>query len=78
MGKRESWHCKKNISSLLCCSNNPTVKIYDQDGNEQMAQIRGIDEMGFLEVQTQGKIVSVTPNDNSFDMLQGLIKPKTT
>jgi biotin-(acetyl-CoA carboxylase) ligase len=54
------------------------VKIYDQDGNEKMAQILGIDEMGFLEVQTQGKIVSVTPNDNSFDMLQGLIKPKTT
>jgi biotin---protein ligase len=54
------------------------VKIHDQDGNEQMAKILGIDKLGYLMVQTRDRIESVHPDGNSFDMLRGLIKPKTT
>jgi hypothetical protein len=41
--------------------------------------IKGIDDSGYLlvKVETSGKVVSVVPGDNSFDMMQGLIIPKS-
>lgn len=42
------------------------------------AQIMGIDEFGFLRVQpSEGPSITVHPDGNSFDMLSGLIAPKT-
>lgn len=42
------------------------------------AQIMGIDEFGFLLVQpSEGPSIIVHPDGNSFDMLSGLIAPKT-
>lgn len=41
--------------------------------------VKGIDDSGYLlvEVESSGKVVSVVPGDNSFDMMQGLIIPKS-
>lgn len=41
-----------------------------------MATVVGIDEFGFLVVETSKGVVTVHPDGNSFDMLQGLIVPK--
>lgn len=39
--------------------------------------IVGLDDSGFLQVhQEDGKVVTVHPDGNSFDMLRNLIVPK--
>lgn len=44
---------------------------------EKVATIVGIDEYGFLRVETgDGGICSASPDGNSFDMLNGLIAMK--
>uniref|UniRef100_A0A034W455 Biotin--protein ligase n=1 Tax=Bactrocera dorsalis TaxID=27457 RepID=A0A034W455_BACDO len=53
------------------------VNICDKFGSQQEATVIGIDDVGYLQVRTiDGTIVSVQPDGNSFDMLQGLIVPK--
>lgn len=49
------------------------------NGHEKSAKILGIDDFGFLKIQLDEnqKIESVQPDGNSFDMLRGLIIPKT-
>jgi biotin---protein ligase len=57
---------------------NAEVKIVEQTGIENTAKVLGIDKLGYLLVRTSyGKIESVLPDGNSFDMLRGLIVPKT-
>ncbi|KAL5274469.1 HLCS family protein [Megaselia abdita] len=57
---------------------NQDIKILDKSGLEKEAKITGIDDYGFLNVQLQnGAIETVHPDGNSFDMLKGLILPKT-
>lgn len=54
------------------------VDIIGPDGISQQVTIIGIDEFGFLKVQGNDKTeFSVQPDGNSFDMLAGLIAPKT-
>lgn len=52
------------------------VTIIDTKGANKTATIVGIDEFGFLKVETSKGIQTVHPDGNSFDMLQGLIIPK--
>ncbi|XP_055701269.1 biotin--protein ligase isoform X2 [Phlebotomus papatasi] len=53
------------------------VGIVDEKGDQRTAKVIGIDEYGYLKVQTDGKRAeSVHPDGNSFDMLKGLILPK--
>ncbi|XP_034485614.1 biotin--protein ligase isoform X3 [Drosophila innubila] len=53
------------------------VKICLQNDQEKDASIVGIDDYGFLKVKlANGKIETVQPDGNSFDMLKGLIVPK--
>ena len=49
-----------------------------EDGlTEERARIVGLDEYGYLRVKTvAGLEFSVHDDGNSFDMMQGLIKPK--
>lgn len=61
---------KKNIFS------SARVTIIDTKGAKKAATITGIDEYGFLVVETNKGTVTVHPDGNSFDMLQGLIVPK--
>lgn len=51
----------------------------DRHGNEKISKIIGIDEFGFLLVQEDEnkETESVHPDGNSFDMLRGLILPKS-
>lgn len=49
----------------------------DTSGNEKPVVVQGIDEYGFLSVREKnGKIFSVQPDGNTFDMCIGLIAPK--
>uniref|UniRef100_A0A182FRS5 Biotin protein ligase C-terminal domain-containing protein n=1 Tax=Anopheles albimanus TaxID=7167 RepID=A0A182FRS5_ANOAL len=54
------------------------ISIVDADGASLQGTVVGIDEYGFLLVKKQpsGETVSVHPDGNSFDMMQGLIIPK--
>lgn len=52
------------------------MTIIDKKGGSKVATIVGIDEFGFLVVDTAKGIATVHPDGNSFDMLQGLIIPK--
>jgi biotin---protein ligase len=55
------------------------VTVISTNGQEKTAKIIGIDNFGFLEIQIDDgkKIESVQPDGNSFDMIRGLIIPKT-
>jgi len=54
------------------------VRTEDSFGEEESGIVRGIDQSGYLlvELNSTGKIESVMPGENSFDMIQGLILPK--
>ncbi|GAB0088857.1 hypothetical protein DMENIID0001_033210 [Sergentomyia squamirostris] len=55
------------------------VGIVDEKGDQRSAKVIGIDEYGYLKVQTDGKRAeSVHPDGNSFDMLKGLIVPRNS
>lgn len=54
------------------------VDIVGPDGTSQRVTIVGIDEFGFLRVQgNDNSEFTVQPDGNSFDMLAGLIAPKS-
>jgi biotin--protein ligase len=56
-----------------------TVKVMSSSGQEKSAKILGIDEYGFLKIRLDNNVIeSVQPDGNSFDMLRGLIIPKTS
>uniref|UniRef100_A0A182QK98 BPL/LPL catalytic domain-containing protein n=1 Tax=Anopheles farauti TaxID=69004 RepID=A0A182QK98_9DIPT len=54
------------------------ISMIGAEGESLQGTIVGIDEYGFLLVKKQpsGEIVTVHPDGNSFDMMQGLIVPK--
>jgi biotin---protein ligase len=53
------------------------VTVQNENGTEQQVTILGLDPHGYLLVRgSNGSQFSVQPDGNSFDMLQGLIKPK--
>lgn len=53
------------------------ITIMDANGYQKHTKIIGIDEYGFLMVQTPGETVQIVhPDGNSYDMLRGLIIPK--
>ena len=56
---------------------NQRVRITTEDKtDERNVTVIGIDEFGFLQVEDGDSIFSVTDDGNSFDMMEGLIKPK--
>lgn len=58
--------------------NGTEVTVRTANDETVLAQISGIDEFGFLRVQPrEGSSITVHPDGNSFDMLNGLIAPKT-
>ncbi|CAB0001613.1 unnamed protein product [Nesidiocoris tenuis] len=55
------------------------VRIRGEDDSTVTAKISGIDDFGYLTVVApDGKIHTVHPDGNSFDMMAGLISPKMT
>jgi biotin---protein ligase len=53
------------------------VSVTEHDGSQYSAQVVGIDRFGFLRVRKEcGMEVTVHPDGNSFDMIQGLVVPK--
>uniref|UniRef100_A0AC34G4W1 BPL/LPL catalytic domain-containing protein n=1 Tax=Panagrolaimus sp. ES5 TaxID=591445 RepID=A0AC34G4W1_9BILA len=48
------------------------------DGEKEMVLIKGLDEYGYLQVQSKsnGEVFSVHDDGNTFDMMKGLIRPK--
>ena len=66
-------------STLLCCS-DAVVTLANEAGSQHTVdgKIVGLDEFGFLQVRlADGSLVSVQPDDNSFDMMRNLILPKS-
>lgn len=56
---------------------NQDITIMDASGDKRQGKISEIDDYGFLKVQlASGRMESVQPDGNSFDMLRGLILPK--
>ncbi|XP_059473791.1 biotin--protein ligase [Neocloeon triangulifer] len=56
---------------------NSEVTVQTEDGKEQRVTVQGLDAFGYLAVRgADGTQFSVHPDGNSFDMLQGLIRPK--
>ena len=55
---------------------NQIVKIRSEDGTVKNGKIISLDDDGFLLVQVEENMISVHPDGNSFDMMQGLIIPK--
>ncbi|KAH1010992.1 hypothetical protein HUJ04_000437 [Dendroctonus ponderosae] len=54
------------------------VTLTSKDGKCHQGKVVGIDDYGFLKVETSaGLRESVQPDGNSFDMMKGLIYPKT-
>lgn len=55
------------------------ITVLTTDGTEKRAKIIGIDDFGFLQIKLNEthKIEVVHPDGNSFDMLRGLIIPKS-
>ena len=50
----------------------------DSSNNKVQGVVKCIDDFGYIVVQLEdGSIVSVQPGTNSFDMMQGLILPKS-
>ena len=49
----------------------------DTEG-DKVFTVRGVDEHGYLEVVSDdGKLISVQPDGNSYDMMRNLIHMKT-
>lgn len=56
--------------------NDAEITIISANGSSEEVTVVGIDSYGFLEVQSRnGKIFSVHPDGNSFDITRGLIAP---
>ncbi|XP_057664831.1 biotin--protein ligase [Diorhabda carinulata] len=54
------------------------VSVASTSGQSMKMKIVGIDEFGFLKVQSpEGDVSTIHPDGNTFDMLQGLISRKT-
>ena len=65
-----------NVPSCYFNFSNQVIKM-QQLGDEEVI-VRGLDPNGFLLVETNnGDILSLQPDGNSFDMMQGLITIKT-
>lgn len=62
--------------SLCFVSSAQQVRLGGAEGPK--AWIVGLDDSGFLQVhQEDGRVVTVHPDGNSFDMLRNLIVPKS-
>ena len=50
-----------------------------KDHNNIEANVLGIDDFGYLQVQTRdGEVISLQPDGNSFDMMSNMISIKTS
>ena len=58
---------------------NQAVRVTDKEGKEEDVLVAGIDKFGFLRVCSSGSGEEFTVFDdgNSFDMMAGLIRPKS-
>lgn len=53
------------------------ITVTTKTGESRKAVITGVDDYGFLTVQSEdGTLSTVQPDGNTFDMLKGLIAPK--
>lgn len=78
-GKKYSIEMSMSLSgqiNKIFIISSAKVTIIDAKGTGKAATVVGIDEFGFLVVETSKGVVTVHPDGNSFDMLQGLIVPK--
>ena len=68
--------CEKYASAICVFScRNQRVKLHSED---EVVIVKGLDASGFLLVESKsGSFVSLQPDGNSFDMMQGLISVKT-
>lgn len=58
---------------------NSKVNVTTEDGTYEKVKIVGIDEFGFLRVKSKdGTTTRVQPDGNTFDMMKGLILPKSS
>ena len=63
----------------MCCSDS-VVRLASEDGSQRTVdgKIVGLDEFGFLQVTlVDSSHTSVQPDGNRFDMMRGLILPKS-
>jgi len=60
-------------------SSEEVTIVHEENGLRDKVVIRGLDPNGYLEVRSKntGKLFSVFDNGNTFDMLKGLIRPKS-
>lgn len=72
--KQRTWIDANPINCYYC--SDARVKLA-MNGTVEKVKITGLDDFGFLSVQTNsGKTLSVQPDGNSFDMLKNLIAMK--
>lgn len=74
---RESRPSLASHDPMLLCLvfSGQQVRLGGEEGPE--VSIVGLDDSGFLQVlQEDGRVVTVHPDGNSFDMLRNLILPK--
>lgn len=65
------------FEAIVFSFSNSTVTITSKGGEKKRVMVAGIDDFGFLKVRSDdGAIISVQPDGNTFDMLEGLISPK--
>lgn len=57
---------------------NSKVNVTTEGGHSETVKIVGIDEFGYLRVKSRdGTTSRVQPDGNTFDMMKGLILPKS-
>ena len=68
--------CILNLYHTYWLHGKQSVQVKSDNGVVKEGKIMSLDGDGFLLVELENKLVSVHPDGNSFDMLQGLIFPK--
>ena len=68
--------CILNLYHTYWLHEKQSVQVKSDNGVVKEGTIMSLDGDGFLLVELENNLVSVYPDGNSFDMLQGLIFPK--
>lgn len=69
--------CGVIVVMVDCFRSDSVVDVQSSEGVVRDVLVTGIDDFGFLVVRAKdGSTSSVQPDDNTFDMMQGLIAPK--
>ncbi len=75
--KRKKSEFKKHFKNFNLNCRDSSITVISPTGQRENANILGIDDCGYLKIKfSNNKIGSVTPDNNSFDLLKGLIVPK--